>query len=258
MSDDADRWRRVLAELPPCSLSQAGGLLVAPGLAYPGHHRHFSHALGVHPLGVFAGIDGSDEERRIAVATTGELDAASGEFWMGYSHAWAAAMSARIGDGATARRRLLDYGAAFTFPNGFHANGDWRGLGYGKAPFGAFTLEGAMGAADAIQTMLLQSAPGLVRLFPALPPAWSEASFDGLRADGAILVSAAMEGGRLARVRLNPRVSGRIRLALGVRTPAVDLDLRGGADVELDAQLSAALEAAPTTEGVSDPVPETI
>jgi hypothetical protein len=59
-------------------------------------------------------------------------------------------------------------------------------------------------------------------------------------------------------VRLNPRVSGRIRLALGVRTPAVDLDLRGGADVELDAQLLAALEAAPTTEGVSDPVPETI
>jgi cystathionine beta-lyase/cystathionine gamma-synthase len=30
--------------------------------------------------------------------------------------------------------------------------------------FGAFTLEGALGAADAIQTMLLQSSPGLVRL----------------------------------------------------------------------------------------------
>jgi uncharacterized membrane protein YraQ (UPF0718 family) len=44
--------------------------------------------------------------------------------------------------------------------------------------------EGALGAADAIQTMLLQSSPGLVRLFPAVPQSWETASFDTLLADG--------------------------------------------------------------------------
>jgi hypothetical protein len=243
--EEADHWQSVLAELPPCSLSDAGALLVAPGLAYPGHHRHFSHAVGVHPLGAFAGLDGPQDERRVALATARELDAASGDYWMGYSHAWAAAIAARIGDGDTARRRLLDYGAVFAFPNGFHANGDWRRSGYGKAPFGAFTLEGAMGAADAIQTLLLQSAPGRVRLFPASPSEWSEVSFEGLRADGAILVSAAIEQGRLARVRLSPRVSVRTRLSFRDRSPALELELRGGTDVELDAGALTALAAAP-------------
>ena len=256
---EADRWRGVLAELPPCSLSEAGALLVAPGLAYPGHHRHFSHAVGVHPLGLFDGLDGREADRRVARATARELDAASGDLWMGYSHAWAAAIAARVGDGDTARRRLLDYGGVFTFPNGFHANGDWRRLGHGKAPFGAFTLEGAMGAADAIQTMLLQSGPGRLRLFPALPASWGKAAFDGLRADGAILVSAALEQGRLARVTLAPRVAVRVRLALKDRAPALDLDLAGGTMVELNSQALAALEAAPPIpRGEFDPVPEPI
>ena len=233
---EADHWLEVLAELPPCSLSDDGGLLVAPGRAYPGHHRHFSHAVGVHPLGLYSGLDGPAEARRVAVATARAIDAASGDFWMGYSHSWAAAIAARVGDGDTARRRLVDYAAAFTFPNGFHANGDWRGVGIGKAPFGAFTLEGAMGASDAVQTMLLQSAPGLIRLFPALPSAWSDASFNGLRADGAVLVSAAMEAGQLRRVTLWPMAPGRVRLAVKDRQPGLDLELSPGTIVDLDAQ----------------------
>ncbi len=244
-ADEAAHWRSVLADLPPCALAESGALLVAPGLAYPGHHRHFSHAVGVHPLGLFAGLDGTPDDRRVAVATARELDAASGDFWMGYSHAWAAAIATRIGDGDAARRRLLDYGAAFVFPNGFHANGDWGRKGYGKAPFGAFTLEGAMGAADAVQTLLLQSAPGRLRLFPALPQAWTDASFAGLRADGAILVSAAVENGRLARVRLSPQAPARIRLSVKDRAPALELDLTAGTAVELDARALSALEAAP-------------
>ena len=165
---------------------------------------------------------------------------------MGYSHAWAAAISARVGDGETARRRLLDYATAFVVPNGFHANGDWRGVGIGMAPFGAFTIEGAMGASDAIQTMLLQSAPGRLRLFPAIPQAWSNVSFSGLRADGAILVSAAIKDDRLRRVTLLPEASAKIRIALGDRMPGLEVDLTAGTPLELDPQAISRLEMAPT------------
>ena len=242
---EADHWRRVLSELPEASLSDSRALLVAPGLAYPGHHRHFSHAVGVHPLGLYGGLEGSAEDQTIALGTFQDINSASGDFWMGYSHAWAAAIAARVGNGEAARRRLLDYAEAFVFPNGFHANGDWQGLGRGKAPFGAFSIEGAMGASDAIQTMLLQSTSGRIRLFPALPDAWSDASFDGLRADGAVLVSAAIEAGRLTRVTLAPQASGRIRFAFGTREPALELELVKGTIVDLSASELARLEAAP-------------
>ena len=110
---EAARWRGVARELPDVSLSESGALLVAPGIDYPGHHRHFSHAVGVHPLGLFDGLDARPEARGIARATAQGINEASGAFWMGYSHAWAAAISARVGDGETARRRLIDYATAF-------------------------------------------------------------------------------------------------------------------------------------------------
>ena len=96
--------------------------------------------------------------------------------------------------------------------------------------------------------MLLHSAPGRLRLFPALAEAWTAVSFDALRADGAILVSAAIEAGRLARVKLEPGVSTRIRLFLGDRPHGLDLDLVGGKAVDLDAAALKALEATPAME----------
>jgi hypothetical protein len=246
LRDQAAHWRKVEGEFPPYSLSETGALLVAQGVAYPEHHRHFSHAVGIHPLGLFDSLEGPGADRHLARATVAELDRASGDFWMGYSHAWAGALSARIGDGETARQRLLDYQAAFVFPNGFHANGDWRRLGYGKAPFGAFTIEGAMGASDAIQTMLIQSAPGRMRLFPAIPADWQDVAFDGLRADGAALVSAAMKNGQLCAVTLRPQSSVQIQLAYQDRVSALTLDLIAGQALTLDESQIAQLQAAPT------------
>ena len=245
LPDQAAHWRKVEGEFPPYSLSAEGGLLVAPGVPYPEHHRHFSHAVGIHPLGLFDSLEGAGSDRQLARATVAEIDRASGDFWMGYSHAWAAALSACIGDGETARKRLSDYQAAFVFPNGFHANGDWRRLGYGKAPFGAFTIEGAMGAADAVQTMLIQSAPGRMRLFPAIPADWLDVSFDGLRADGAVLVSAAVERGRLGRVMLKAHTSAHIQLAYRDQVSALELTLIAGQTLTLDEGQIAQLETAP-------------
>jgi hypothetical protein len=102
-----------------------------------------------------------------------------------------------------------------------------------------------MGASDAIQTMVLQSGSGRLRLFPALPDGWRDVSFDGLRADGAVLVSAAIEAGRLTRVTLDPRASGRIRVAFGNREPALELELVMGTIVDLSASELARLQAAP-------------
>ena len=69
-----------------------------------------------------------------------------------------------------------------------------------------------MGAAAALQEMLLQSYNGSIRLFPAIPKAWrnSGLGFRHLRADGGVLVSAAIENGSLAYVELESQYGGQV------------------------------------------------
>jgi alpha-L-fucosidase 2 len=75
-----------------------------------------------------------------------------------------------------------------------------------------FTLEGNFAGAAAVQEMLLQSYSGVLRLFPAVPATWKDASFETLRAEGAFLVSAEWEGGAVERVEIVSEKGGPCRL----------------------------------------------
>ena len=76
-----------------------------------------------------------------------------------------------------------------------------------------FTLEGNFAFAAGIQEMLLQSHAGVVRVFPAVPAAWTDVAFDSLRAEGAFLVSAAIKRGKVVEVRIVSEKGGRLRLS---------------------------------------------
>ena len=58
----------------------------------------------------------------------------------------------------------------------------------------AFTMEGNFAAAQAVHKMLLQSWGNLVRVFPATPEEWADASFSQLRAEGGFMVNAERKG----------------------------------------------------------------
>ena len=64
------------------------------------------------------------------------------------------------------------------------------------------TPEGGFAAAAALMEMLLQSYGGVIRLFPGVPPAWRNARFAGLRAEGAFLVSAQLSDGAVAEEKI--------------------------------------------------------
>lgn len=61
--------------------------------------------------------------------------------------------------------------------------------------------------------MLLQSHTGIVRVFPAIPAAWSDVSFENLRAMGAFLVSAEKRDGKIVKLRIYPEQGGTLRIA---------------------------------------------
>jgi hypothetical protein len=68
----------------------------------------------------------------------------------------------------------------------------------GKNPVIETPLSGAAG----VITFLLQSWGNKIRIFPALPDTWKEASFDQLRAEGGFLVSAARKEGKTQWVQV--------------------------------------------------------
>lgn len=93
------------------------------------------------------------------------------------------------------------------------------------------SLEGGGQLMATLNEMLLQSHDGVIRVFPALPAAWRDASFK-LRAVGAFLVAATRKGGEVQPLRVeslkggtcrieNPWPQEQIRVQeLGTRRPA--------------------------------------
>jgi alpha-L-fucosidase 2 len=63
-------------------------------------------------------------------------------------------------------------------------------------------IETPLSALCTVHEMFLQDWGGRLRIFPAVPTAWPDASFATLRADGAFLVSGVRRAGRTAWVKI--------------------------------------------------------
>lgn len=205
--DVAAKWGDVLGAMEPMHIDEKTGLMFDARETYSQSHRHFSHAMAIHPLGTLS-IEGSDADRAAINATLDQLKAMGTDWWTGYSFSWAACMFARAGRAEEALDYLTKY-LAFTGPNGFHLNGDQTKSGLSKFTYRPFTLEGNFLAMEAIHQMLLQShgtvgvpESEIVRIFPAVSERWADVSFDGLRAEGGWIVSARRSGGRTTRVEI--------------------------------------------------------
>ena len=206
---DANSWRALRGKLSPLLRdSPTGPLLMARNLGFAESHRHFSHAMSIHPLGLLS-AEGPDS--LTVRATTAEIAARGTSQWTGYSFSWFAAMLARSNQADSSLRYLSDY-LSFTLRNGFHANGDQSGRKLSTMTYRPFTLEGNFLAMDAVQEMLLRSTRGVVAVFPAAPSAWRDVQFRDLRAEGGWRVSAERRGGMTSGIRVTSRSGGALRL----------------------------------------------
>ena len=75
-----------------------------------------------------------------------------------------------------------------------------------------FQIDANFGASSGIAEMLLQSHSGEIAFLPALPSAWPEGRFHGLRARGNVEVDASWKGGRAISGALRPAVAGEFKL----------------------------------------------
>lgn len=231
-AEDAARWRKALDEMPELAVGADGALLVAEGFPLPESHRHFSHALAVHPLGT-VDIGGGAEEARIVRATLADLEAKGTRLWTGYSFAWFGNLWARAYEGEKAEAALELFSRAFCLPNSFHCNGDQTGEGHSNFTYRPFTLEGNFAAAAGVHEMLLQSHRGVIELFPAVSASWIDVSFERLRAEGAFVVSAERRGGVLTALTIHSEKGGALRVREGASGATYTLTTIPGQTVTL-------------------------
>jgi alpha-L-fucosidase 2 len=181
----APRWRDTLAKLAPYPVGDTG-YLIGRDQPLAVSHRHFSHLLMIYPLHLVTGQ--SPDERALIEKSLAHWIGFEGAL-QGYSFVGASAISSLLGKGEDAHRYLGDLIDRFVKPNTMYLE---------SGP----VIETPLSAAQALHEMLLQSWGDTLRIFPAIPAAWKEASFHDLRAQGAFLVSAARREGRTTFVRV--------------------------------------------------------
>lgn len=206
LQKESSHWNEQLSQWPSFSQDETGSLSLAPGIPYPESHRHFSHLMGFHPLGVLNYTNPTD--KKIIDASMKLLEEKGTDFWVGYSFSWQANMYARMLEGSKAAETLRKFATCFCLPNGFHVNGDQCEGKLSKYRYRPFTLEGNFAFASAVQEMLLQSHDGIIRIFPAVPDQWKNVSFRSLRTEGAFLISANRVNGKVREVSIASEKGG--------------------------------------------------
>ncbi len=199
--DESGHWREIGSQLPPFDLDSLGALTFAHGVPYNESHRHFSHAMAIHPLGIIDVANGTADSL-IVEATLNALVDNGPDYWTGYSYAWLGNMMARAAKGNEAAKALRTFADCFCSTNTFHLNGDQTASGKSRFTYRPFTLEGNFAFAAGILEMLLQSHTGIINVFPALPDDWTDASFHQLRAQGGVLVNARLQNSQLTQLQL--------------------------------------------------------
>jgi len=212
LTQETERWQKRLGEMPDFARDpETQKLLVTQGQPLVESHRHFSHLMAIHPLGLVRWENGPQDQKTIS-ASLAELEYLGTDYWTGYSFSWLANLAARARDGQAAEEALVIFATAFCLRSSFHCNGDQSGQGYSRYTYRPFTLEGNFAFAAGVQEMLLQSYSGIIRIFPALPESWQDVAFRTLRAEGAFLVSATRTQGRTTAVDITSENGGECRL----------------------------------------------
>lgn len=199
---DLAEWRRLQTELVDYPVD-ANGLMIGSDQAVDESHRHFSHLLPLYPLYLLDPDNAKDRELLLRSARHWH-GIQNGKALAGYSFTGGASIYASLGLGDDALGMLNDFfnnarGGGKVLPNTMYVESG------GKNP----VIETPLSAASATMDLLLQSWGGKIRVFPATPSTWPEASFRDLRAMDGFLVSAARDKGATAWVALTSEAGER-------------------------------------------------
>ena len=234
------RWQRLRNELPlytpaPKWTTQSGappGEEARPdpriglweGKDLETSHRHHSHLGAIYPFRTLDPL--SAQHSDLARNSMGCYTKAGMGAWSGWSFPWAAILWARCNDSDNSVALLHWWDEAFCnegggtrhdalFPGPSRICAMPPCSAERPAEKEIMQCDAAMGAVAAIGELLVQcrgEAGERIVVLPRVPLRWRQLSFDGIRTEGAFLVGATVEEGRVTEVRAQSLAGGRLCL----------------------------------------------
>ena len=118
LSSEAEKWLQIKSEWPDLTVDPKTGFMFAPGFPYNESHRHFSHLMAFHPLGLVDFSNG-DADKQIILNTLNTLENIGPDYWCGYSYSWEGNLYARAFEGDKAENALRIFAECFCLKNSF-------------------------------------------------------------------------------------------------------------------------------------------
>ena len=212
---DAGKWSLILKNLTSFPVGDTG-FLIGKDVPLNSSHRHYSHLLMIYPYNL---VNWEQPENK-------ELISLSLKNWLmyknalaGFSFSGAASIYAGMENGDMAYQWLNELFDRFMQPNTLYRE---------SGP----VIETPLAAATSIQEMLIQSWGDKIRIFPAIPSSWKDASFKQLRAEGAFLVSADMQNGQTKNIRITSLKGGALTLVSNMDKFSIRSDKRSKIDYQ--------------------------
>jgi len=159
-------------------------------------HRHYSHLFMIYPFHL---VDWENTAQNTIMTTSVNNWKGSN----GYSYTGKAAMLASKGDG----------NGALTAMNSFLSSAARANTLYGES---GPCFETPMAANSTLHELYLQDWGAKIRVFPAMPTSWADASFINLRANGAFLISATRKTSKTVFIQVESEAGGLCRLQTGM------------------------------------------
>lgn len=183
------------------------------------HHRHVSHLYGLYP-GNEISMEHTPELAEAARKTLIARDDPS----TGWSMAWKINFWARLHDGDHAYKLLVDLlrPCVDRETNMTNGGGTYPNLFCAHPPF---QIDGNFGGCAGIAEMLIQSQTGEIEFLPALPSAWKNGQFKGLKVRGGGEVSARWKEGQLVEAGLQATAAGTFRIKLHAYTSELSIQI---------------------------------
>jgi hypothetical protein len=214
--EQVDRWHEIDALTPTGSISDEGQgaeLHLWDGQPLAESHRHHSHLAGLYPFDLFDPHHAVHDLTLLHNSMRTWTRIGMGA-WSGWCLPWAAILWARMHNGERAALLLSEFRHTFmTVGRATTHDAVVPGLTTIDRRPDVMQIEAAMGATAAVIEMLLHTTAGVMYVYPAVPAIWDDVRFDGVRAEGAFLVSAERRGGQTRWVRVWATTPGTLRLA---------------------------------------------
>jgi hypothetical protein len=168
--------------------------------AFTATHRHYSHLLMIYPL--YTVNWEQPENQAVITKSVNNWQSLTGQL-QGYSFTGSSAMYSSMGNGDLALTRLNSLLGSYIQKNTLYKE---------TGP----VFETPMAAVSSIHDLYLQSWGDKIRVFPAVPTTWQNASFIDLRTEGAYLVSATRNNGQTVFIQVKSEAGGLCRLQTGI------------------------------------------